>query len=191
MKKITIRWKSLSLPLALMLAGAFVLLTFNWTLEVTSSEPFCISCHEMRENAWPELQETIHFSNSSGSRADCADCHVPHDTFGKIARKIEALRELYGKMTGIVDTPEKYEAHRQVMAERVWEKMRNNDSLACRTCHVNQESILDEQYQWARQEHQRGIREDLTCIDCHQGIAHRLPRTELMVKPLPTALVAD
>lgn len=191
MKKIKIRWKSLGLPLVWMLAGAVALLTANWTLEVSSTEPFCISCHEMRDNAWPELQESIHFSNRTGTRADCADCHVPHDTVGKLARKIEALRELYGKMTGIIDTPEKYEAHRQVMAERVWEKMRKNDSLACRTCHVNQESILDQQYQWARQEHQRGIRENMTCIDCHQGIAHHLPRTELMVKPLPTALVAD
>ena len=191
MKKINIRWKSFGLPLAWMLAGAVALFFADRTLEITSSESFCISCHEMRDNAWPELQETIHFSNRTGTRADCADCHVPNDIIGKIARKIEALREVYGKMTGIIDTPEKYEAHRQVMAERVWEKMRKNDSLACRTCHVNQESILDQQYQWARQEHQRGIRENLTCIDCHQGIAHHLPRTELMVKPLPTSLVAE
>ena len=29
---------------------------FNWSLELTNTEQFCISCHEMRENVFKEYQ---------------------------------------------------------------------------------------------------------------------------------------
>ena len=50
---------------------------FNTALEVTNTEKFCTSCHEMRDNVFQELQHTPHFSNRSGVRATCPDCHVP------------------------------------------------------------------------------------------------------------------
>ncbi|WP_211829808.1 NapC/NirT family cytochrome c [Kistimonas asteriae] len=172
-----------------LLLGGIVVGLLGWgaasyTLEATSTESFCIGCHEMSDNAYVELQDTIHYSNRTGTRATCADCHVPHDLPGKIARKIEALREVYGKFTGIIETPEKYEAHRLVMAERVWADMREDDSAACRACHVNIDTSLDQQYQWARMNHEKAIENGQTCIDCHQGIAHKLPETRLMQKPL-------
>src|ERR1041384_5353463 len=39
---------------------------FHWALEVTNTEAFCIGCHEMRDNPYKELQQTIHFRNRSG-----------------------------------------------------------------------------------------------------------------------------
>ena len=50
---------------------------FNMTLDYSNTEEFCISCHEMRDNLYVEYQETIHYSNRTGVRAVCADCHVP------------------------------------------------------------------------------------------------------------------
>ena len=52
---------------------------FNTALEATNTEKFCISCHEMRENVFAELQEPVHYTNASGVRATCPDCHVPHN----------------------------------------------------------------------------------------------------------------
>jgi cytochrome c-type protein NapC len=43
---------------------------FNTALELTNTEKFCISCHEMQDNVYQELQQTVHFSNRSGVRAD-------------------------------------------------------------------------------------------------------------------------
>ena len=63
---------------------------FNTALEVTNTEKFCTSCHEMRANVFEELQHTPHFSNRSGVRATCPDCHVPHEWTDKIARKMQA-----------------------------------------------------------------------------------------------------
>ncbi|WP_180355286.1 NapC/NirT family cytochrome c, partial [Klebsiella pneumoniae] len=39
---------------------------FNTALEATNTETFCISCHEMRDNVFVELKDTIHYSNRSG-----------------------------------------------------------------------------------------------------------------------------
>ena len=173
----------------LLLVGAigalFIFGGASTAMNMTSSTEFCISCHEMENNAWAEYKETIHYQNSRGLQTQCADCHIPHDIVGKLTRKVEALREVYGHFTGVIDTPEKYDAHRLAMAEKVWGEMRANDSANCRTCHSDLENTLDLQYQWARTNHQRMLTEGKTCIDCHKGIAHKLPNTQLMQKPIP------
>ena len=46
---------------------------FNTALELTNTEPFCTSCHEMRDNVFEELKTTIHYNNRSGVRARCPD----------------------------------------------------------------------------------------------------------------------
>lgn len=166
------------------LAGLLLKTGFDTSLAVTSSDAFCTSCHEMASYPQAEMQDTIHVSNRTGTIAQCADCHVPHDSLGKVVRKVEGIRELYGKVTSKINTPEKYEAHRLVMAEKVWEDMRANDSANCRACHINFEQSLGEQYEWAARQHGLAIDQGKTCIDCHQGIAHALPNTRLMSKPL-------
>lgn len=50
---------------------------FNWSMEATNTEAFCITCHEMEDNVYQEYKETIHYSNRTGVRATCPDCHVP------------------------------------------------------------------------------------------------------------------
>ena len=81
---------------------------FNTALELTNTEKFCTGCHEMHDNVYQELQRTIHFSNRSGVRATCPDCHVPHDWTDKIARKMQASKEVWGKIFGTISTREKF-----------------------------------------------------------------------------------
>ena len=78
---------------------------FNTALEATNTETFCISCHEMNNNVYQELKYTIHYTNRSGVRATCPDCHVPHNWTDKIARKMQASKEVWGKIFGSVNTP--------------------------------------------------------------------------------------
>ncbi len=173
-------WRPSGFPLvALLIAGGIggVLFWggFNWGLELTNTEAFCISCHEMRDNPYKELQSTIHFSNRSGVRAICSDCHVPHEWFAKMQRKIQASNELFHKVMGTVGTPEKFEAHRLELATRVWESMKSRDSLECRNCHSAAAMDPHKQSQ-AAQIMADAIKNGMTCIDCHKGIAHRLPK---------------
>ncbi|MDF0602443.1 NapC/NirT family cytochrome c [Psychromarinibacter sp. C21-152] len=149
---------------------------FNTALEATNTEAFCTGCHEMRVNVYADLQQTVHFTNASGVRAKCSDCHVPHEWTDKIARKMAASKEVYGWLFGTIDTPEKFEAHRLEMAQREWARFEANDSLECRNCHSFPAMDFSQQSPRAADAHQRGLGEgDDTCIDCHKGIAHSLP----------------
>ena len=63
---------------------------FHWALEMTNTETFCISCHEMRDNVYKEYRNTVHYANRTGVRATCPDCHVPREWSYKMIRKIQA-----------------------------------------------------------------------------------------------------
>ncbi len=147
---------------------------FNMGLSATNTTEFCTSCHSMKTNL-EEYQETWHWQNPSGVRPGCADCHVPKEFGPKMLAKVMAAKDVYHEIMGTIDTPEKYEAHRWDMANRVWDKMKANDSRECRTCHEWDQMALDEQGRMARRKHGRARDEGETCIDCHQGIAHELP----------------
>jgi len=148
---------------------------FNTAMEATNTEAFCISCHEMEENVYQEYQETIHYSNRSGVRATCPDCHVPKPWIHKIKRKIQASNELYHKMLGTIDTPEKFEVKRLQLARNVWKAMEETDSRECRNCHDYESMDYTKQQRRAVPQHIEGFDAGKTCIDCHKGIAHQLP----------------
>ncbi len=156
-------------------AGMLFLVGFNTALEATNTMEFCISCHDMRDNVFQEYKETIHYSNSSGVRVSCADCHVPKNWIDKVVRKIEASKEVYGTMIGVIDTREKFEAKRHEMAVNVWRRMKTTDSLECRNCHSVEAMSKDEQSKRAWRRHKKGLAEGKTCIDCHFGLAHDEP----------------
>lgn len=148
---------------------------FNTAMEMTNRETFCISCHEMQDNVFNEYRNTIHYTNRSGVRATCPDCHVPKDWVHKIARKIQASNELWHHLKGTVDTPEKFRAKRLVLAQHEWDRMKANDSRECRNCHDYKYFDYVNQRSRSSTLHQKGFSEGKTCIDCHKGIAHNLP----------------
>ena len=141
----------------------------------TNTEKFCIGCHEMRDNPYAEFKGTIHDTNRSGVRAICSDCHVPREPVAMLKRKVAATFELWGKLTGVINTKEKYDAHRYDMAKRVWRRMKTTDSLECRNCHKDDAMSAELQSERAQARHAKGKAEGLTCIDCHFGIAHGEP----------------
>ncbi len=149
---------------------------FNTLMEASNTEAFCTGCHEMEDNVFQELKTTIHYSNRSGVRASCPDCHVPHEWTHKIVRKIQASKEVWGKLTGKIDTGYKFKQHRLEMALREWKRMKDNDSRECRNCHNFQYMDFSVQAQRAAAQHSTALASgENTCIDCHKGIAHRLP----------------
>ncbi|GAK45800.1 periplasmic nitrate (or nitrite) reductase c-type cytochrome, NapC/NirT family [Tepidicaulis marinus] len=158
------------------LGGVIFWGAFNTALEITNTEAFCVSCHEMRENVFVELSRTVHFSNRSGVRAGCPDCHVPHNWTDKIARKMQASKEVWGKIFGTIDTRQKFLDHRLTMAKREWARLKANDSLECRNCHSAVAMDLSRQSPRAAEIHTEFLLSgQRTCIDCHKGIAHELP----------------
>ena len=172
------RWVGVAL---LFVAGIVFWGGFNTAMELTNNEPFCISCHEMRDNVYVEYRDTVHASNRSGVRATCPDCHVPKEWSYKIVRKIQASNELLHKALGSIDTPEKFNAKRLQLAQNEWARMKKTDSRECRNCHNFESFDYAEQNRRSAKAHQTGLNEGQTCIDCHKGIAHRLPNVEQAV----------
>jgi cytochrome c-type protein NapC len=149
---------------------------FNTAMEMTNTEQFCAeTCHEMKAFIVPEWKDSPHYANASGVRAICSDCHVPHPWIYKMKRKIEASKEVWYHLTGKISTREKFEAHRGEMAERVWAAMEASDSRECRNCHHSDYFAYSKESEKAARGHRRGLAEGKTCIDCHKGIAHKLP----------------
>ncbi len=179
-------WTALKKPsakfsiLALLVVGFFSGIifwgSFNTALEATNRLEFCISCHEMRDTVYQEYKETIHYSNRTGVRATCPDCHVPKDWTHKLWRKAKASAEVWGKLTGSIDTKEKFEARRIVLATDEWERMKSRNSIECRNCHDFDAMSSDLQKATPYKKHMKAKEEGKSCIDCHKGIAHHLPK---------------
>jgi len=143
------------LVLAGFVAGIIFWGAFNTALELTNTETFCTSCHEMRDNVFEELKTTVHYTNRSGVRAHCPDCHVPHNWTDKIARKMQASKEVWGKIFGTINTREKFVDHRLELAIHEWARMKANDSLECRNCHSAES--MDSRL-WRRLARRRSVR---------------------------------
>ncbi|MDP3514500.1 MAG: NapC/NirT family cytochrome c [Sulfuritalea sp.] len=170
-----IKYSLLTVSSSFFVAGIIFWGGFNTAMEATNTLEFCTGCHEMRDTVYQEYKKTIHYSNRTGVRAICSDCHVPKDWVHKMARKIQASGEVWGKLTGVIDTPEKFEAKRYELASRAWARMVTTDSIECRNCHHIDSMAPAMQTEKAQRRHAKGKAEGKTCIECHFGIAHKEP----------------
>ncbi|MBY6188569.1 NapC/NirT family cytochrome c [Marinobacter hydrocarbonoclasticus] len=170
-------WR-LGIPLGALLffvIGAIGTVGFNVVIHETSSDEFCVSCHGPSKFAAEEWPEHTHYNTASGVLVTCADCHVAKEFVPKMWRKIRAMKEVYYQTLGTYNTREKFEAHRQTMAESVWAEMRETDSRECRSCHKVELMDFARQKKAAASMHQRMDKMGKTCIDCHRFLAHDRP----------------
>ena len=165
---------------AIFIAGGFAGIIFwggfNMAMEESNRLEFCTSCHAMENFVLPEYKQSVHYSNAAGVRAVCSDCHVPKEWGHKVIRKIKATWELWGWVTQAIRTREKFEAMREKLAVKVWLEMKATDSRECRNCHSYKAMDWHAQGLIAQREMQKALKEGKTCIDCHKGVAHQLPK---------------
>ena len=166
-----LRWIAILLLIAV---GFFFFFGSSAFISATNTTEFCTSCHSMQ---WvkEEWMESYHYSNASGVRAGCSDCHVPHALGPKLVAKVMAAKDVWGEIMGTIDTEEKFEEHRWIMANRVWAKMEATDSRECRSCHEFESMALSEQEKLSRKKHKKAQQQGKTCIECHRGVAHDEP----------------
>ncbi|MCD1124984.1 NapC/NirT family cytochrome c [Jinshanibacter sp. LJY008] len=168
------KWSVLWILVIGIILGAVLLGGSAYVMHKTSDTAFCVSCHTMQQPL-AEYQGSVHFQNTKGIRAECSDCHVPHQPVDYLLTKVAALKDVYGEMTGKIDTPEKYNAHKLEMAQKVWKEFEANNSATCRSCHSFDAMDIIAQTPEARMQHPVAIKEGQTCISCHKGVAHILP----------------
>lgn len=186
-------WLLLGIP-----AGGFLMFLvgigfsggFAEGIHYASSLNFCAhSCHEM-EIPFQEYTQSIHYKNMPGVRAVCADCHVPPQFVPGLVRHMKASVEVVEHLLGEMNTPAKYEAHRAELAQAVWKELKANNSAECRSCHDFAAMDLAKQEPMAAKAHSAAllVNSGETCIDCHKGIAHKLPEDPKLGAGEPVAL---
>ena len=90
------------------------------------------------------------------------------------------------KIFGTIDTREKFLDKRLELAQHEWARMKANDSLECRNCHGYDYMDFTRQSPRAAFMHSTYLAtNEKTCIDCHKGIAHRLPDVTLTTDTSP------
>lgn len=175
-KKMRQRWKLvLGSLIALFLFSVSVGISGAYVLASTSTEEFCVSCHEMSYN-FAEYKGTIHDTNRTGVRAICTDCHVPHEPGPLVWAKIKATKDLYYTyISPSIETEAKFEAKRAHMAQNIWRQMKASDSQTCRSCHRADKMSVELQSPKTQARHAKAKVDGKTCIECHYGIAHKEP----------------
>jgi len=88
-------------------------------------------------------------------RASCPDCHVPHEWTNKIARKMQASKEVWGHLFGSISTRRKFLDMRLELAKHDWARLKSNDSLECRICHSQVAMDFSKQAPRAAEIHRR------------------------------------
>jgi len=156
--------------------GAVAFASAGSFMVYANSEAFCAtSCHEM-SHLQKEHKGSMHDMNRSGVRATCNDCHVPHEYIPNYLAKLGLASDVWGHfVTRSIDTPEKFEARRYLLARRVWVYMKENDSRECRHCHTTSKMDADKQSEKAMRRHEKGRAAGMTCIECHFAITHKEP----------------
>jgi cytochrome c-type protein NapC len=124
-----------------------------------------------------EYRNTIHYQNRTGVRATCPDCHVPKEWTHKMIRKIQAATKcctkcwapstrLRSSTPSAPNWPARVGPHEEDRQPGVPQ--------------LPQLQYMDyaEQNKRSSATHQAAFTAGKTCIDCHKGIAHRLPEIE-------------
>ncbi|WP_206378132.1 NapC/NirT family cytochrome c [Sneathiella limimaris] len=115
---------------------------------------------------------TLDATDPISKQTDFKKCAVKIEA----ARKMQASKEVFGKVFGTINTREKFLDQRRRLAGHEWARLSANDSLECRNCHSAESMDITAQGSRAATAHQKFLfTGEKTCIDCHKGIAHELP----------------
>lgn len=171
------RWSVAALLLVGVVLGATSVAGTQVALAVTGSDAFCgNACHSHEKFVFPDHKLSAHYTNRTGVRATCSDCHVPHNIAAKMVYKARAgIVDAIAEARGTISTQEKFDKERWRLANIVWTEMRENNSANCRSCHDPAAWSAAKQNDDAQKQHKKFFSGKATCIECHTGVAHKEP----------------
>ncbi len=171
------RWSLFTLVLVGCVVGAVGVIGTQVAVHLTGTDEFCgTACHSHAQFVFPEHKTSAHYSNRTGVRAACVDCHLPHTYPAKLFAKAKAgIKDGLAEMRGTISTQEKFERERWRMANLVWDDMKADNSANCRSCHDPAAWDAKKQSEDATKQHKKFLSGKATCIECHTGVAHKEP----------------
>lgn len=154
-------------------AGIALMLGIDYTAGKTSTNDYCASCH-VHPDADRNWKQSSHFLNSSGTMADCAECHLPpkDNYFRHMGAK--ARTGMKDVMSYLFKDTEKID----------WDSKRELEyasgivyNESCLKCHHNlyPEGISDDGISAHLYYDEHAEELDLQCINCHLDVGHYNP----------------
>lgn len=137
-----------------------------------NSTKFCISCHSMGAYVYEEFKQSKHFTNASGVRPECGQCHVAKRFWPAVYDHMMGTHDLIGEFAHDWKKPENFEAKRTAMAEKARLKMLGEDSHTCRECHKFG-AIVPTRKRGERAHADAQTKGSTNCIACHYNLVHK------------------
>jgi nitrate/TMAO reductase-like tetraheme cytochrome c subunit len=178
------RWLAATLVLVGVVIGIAVAGATTWMVNATSSNNFCATeCHSMQWAA-AAYRKGPHYSNESGVRTSCADCHIPFEdrpatpfqyVFGTLWTKgLDGTQDVVAKTRGVIADRERWDAEKPRLGEKVRAWFQRTNSATCLGCHKLEAFSGEGGSAFMKSEvHSGALKADkVDCLQCHPGIAH-------------------
>lgn len=174
-------WTIAGLLAAGALVGAASLVVATEAVRQASTYEFCSgACHSMQW-ATESNQRSVHYSNSLGLRAACADCHIPHHTghsgpieyLELVAFKAKGgIGDLIAEMRGGIPTREKWEREQPRLSQAVVQWFEDSRSITCQGCH-DLKAFGGDYSQMTKMVHADLLHATtVNCVKCHKHVGH-------------------
>jgi nitrate/TMAO reductase-like tetraheme cytochrome c subunit len=136
-----------------------------------NSTAFCISCHSMNAYVYEEFKKSKHYTNASGVRPECGQCHVAKRFWPAVWDHAMGTHDLISEYSHDWTRPEVFEARRTQMAEKARLKLLDEDSHTCRECHKF-DAIVPTRKRGERAHNDARQKGSTNCIACHYNLVH-------------------
>ncbi len=156
--------------------GIIFSLSTNQILKMTGNDKFCALCHLMKPMV-DTYKNDIHGGNNAlGIKANCVDCHLPHDNLAHYIYKkaINGITEV-GIMiftnTNKIDWYTKREKRNNFIYD--------NGCLKCHSLLLDKKDLSKTKMANTMHFHYEKHKHKLKCVSCHFDVGHRGLRSEL------------
>ena len=152
--------------------GVVGMVLFNAAVQKTSTNDYCMSCH-VHVDADAAWKMSSHYNNPSGTKTDCAACHLPpKGSKGYYSAKVKTgMKDLWAYWTKDKEELD-FESKKELE-----HAVRIVYNASCKECHVNlfPEGISDDgviaHLYYEENEKKLGLQ----CISCHLDVGHFNP----------------
>jgi len=164
-KLVLVFWKIIKSKLFLgFCLGLLVLSVFFQTIEYTSTDQFCESCH-VHPHVTVSWKKSTHFDNKAGMVVHCVECHLPPKGVKYYSEKARlGIKDIYGKIfKDEFNWDEK---------SRLEHAVNFNYKSACLKCHQNLFPLQLTKKGEEAHLHYSQNPETIRCLNCHLFVGH-------------------
>ncbi len=143
-------------------------------IERTSGSNFCSSCHSMQAVTHAYQADVHGGANANGTKAQCVDCHLPHDNVFKyvVAKAYSGSKDVLGEV---------FWADTFDWVGNLKERQEFAYSSGCRKCHDLDAIRYDIPKAFlAHKDFTTG--KVKSCVQCHEHVGHKIIKDYLVKK---------